>query len=125
MIFPSYKNILGVITVVAFISVAVFGFLTIVPSHHHEPGCPFMIGEQSICPMGLFEHIRAWQGVFTVSLPYILLLIIILFIVVALWQSTHPPNLLFFPSQTVEQNSSHNLLYQELFSRGILNPKAP
>lgn len=125
MIFSSYKNILGVIAVIAFISVAVFGFLAIVPSHHHEPGCPFMIGEQSICPMGLFEHIRAWQNVFTVSLPYIFFLIIALFLIVALWQFTHPPNILVLTRKKVEQNSSHNLLYQELFSRGILNPKAP
>lgn len=125
MIFSLYKKILGVIAIIAFIFVAVFGFLAIVPSHHHEPGCPFMIGEQSICPMGLFEHIQAWQSMFTVSLPSILLLIAFLFIVVTLWQSLHPPNLLFFVRKKAKQTGSHNLLYQELFSRGILNPKAP
>lgn len=124
MTFSSYKNIIGVIAVCAFIFVAVFGFLAIVPSHHHEPGCPFMVGEQSICPMGLFDHIKAWQSVFTVFLPSLLLLVVALFIVVTLWQSIHPPNFLRFTGQKF-QNFSHNLLYQELFSQGILNPKAP
>ena len=126
MIPKLYKNILGVIVVFAFISLAVFGVLTMVQSHHHEPGCPFMTGEQSICPMGLLEHISAWRSTFTVSIPYIFLLVVNLFFVISLWQFTYPPNNLFLISRRLKRNNnSLNFLYQELFSQGILNPKAP
>ncbi len=119
------KQKLSIVTLVVFITTAVFGVMAITPLHYHEPGCPFMIGEQSICPMGLLEHIRAWQSTFTVLIPYIFLLIMILCLILILWSFTHPPNLSFLVGQKTKQTSSHNLLYQELYSGGILNPKAP
>ncbi len=116
------KQKLSIFILIIFIAMAVFGILSIPPTHHHELGCPFMIGEQSICPMGLFEHISAWQSIFTVSISYIFSLIIILFFIF----TTHPPNLLEFTAKRwVRNNFFFTFLYQELYSEGILNPKAP
>lgn len=125
MIFKQ-KNILSIIILVAFITVAVFGILSITPSHTHEPGCPFMPGEQAICPMGLLEHISAWKNIFTVSVPYAVLLILVIFLILSLWFLIHPPNYFFFKYKRLRQvGFAHITLYQELFSQGILNPKAP
>lgn len=126
MINKSYKKILGIIAVTSFIFVVSFGAINMVPSHHHEPGCPFMIGEQAVCAMDLFDHIRAWQSTFMAYLPSVLLLIALAYVCSAFWKITDPPNrLLSYLYRPRRCQADRNILYQELFSQGILNPKAP
>ena len=108
-----------------FIAVAVFGVVAITPSHH-QPGCPFMPGEQAICPMGLFEHISAWKNIFTVSIPAIFIILIFAALLnFAFWLFHLPPRLPVVFRRLKIKNFFYNNLYQELFSQGILNPKAP
>ncbi len=118
------EKMLGIIAVFTFISIAVFGPLSIVHSHH-KPGCPFVAGGHSICPMGFMEHINHWKSIFTIPVPFLLFLIIILFSIITIWQFAEPPNSLFRIKHTFEHTVLHNSLYQKLFSQGILNPKAP
>lgn len=109
-------------------SLSTFG-TTIVTSgdgHHREPGCPFMAHEQAICDMNAFDHIAAWQKVFTTILPT-LSLYAFLAALVFLSQKYWKPLYIFV--QTSRRGHSQDVivfsLYQQLFSDGLLNPKAP
>ncbi len=93
--------------------------------------CPFADG-MSVCNMSPFEHIAAWQSMFT-SLPrqqqYIgslLLLLLVSFLVVTWIRNIYPPskNLLrqFLYTRHKEYTPRGSFL-QEAFSNGILNPK--
>lgn len=121
------KTLCVALTLVAFVTFGGFGMFAVVGTdgHHHTPGCPFMPGEQAVCDMTALEHIIAWQKGFTVTVPMLfvyLLAIIVLFV----WKYKNP--LECFVRRMLPQRLGEYIpvpLYQELFSRGILNPKAP
>ena len=83
--------------------------------------CPYAAGEQSICPMDTLSHIRSWQGFTNVPLvdseagaiatPVLILALIVI--------ALKP---LLLPRRQRQKVVS---LYQELFSSGILHPRAP
>ena len=122
------KSVIVALILIAFVTLGGFGVFAMagMDGHHHEPGCPFMPGEQAICAMTALDHISAWQSTFTTTLPtlfvYLLLAVAVLFV----WKYYSPPDLFvrqLLPSRNREPISVS--LYQELFSNGILNPKAP
>ena len=119
-------RLLSLIITIAFIAVAGFGLMAM-PSHHHEVGCPFMPGEQVVCPMNAFDHISAWQNMFTTTLPtLVVLLLAIAFVVLIPWENSGPPRVLV--RSHLYRRDGPTLppsLYQELFSSGILHPKIP
>ncbi len=99
-----------------------------VSGHHHAPGCPFMPGEQAMCEMNAFDHIAAWQSTFTTTLPVVFVLTLFTALAfVFTWRLWYPPPDLVLASVTYRQRAKVPLvpLYQQLFSRGILNPKIP
>ncbi len=112
---------------IIFLFVGGIGFMPMMAeTHHHEPGCPFMPGEYSVCLMTPFDHVAAWQGMFATIVPdtsmAIFGMMFLGLILVVLWK---PPDIARRISGASTGYDSHLLLYQELFSRGILNPKAP
>ena len=118
------NKIINITILTAFIFVAVFGVMGLAPDHQHEPGCPFMPGEQAICPMGLLEHITSWKNIFAVLLPSVLLILLLTSLAVNL--KLYLLKLLFAFQRFKLQVPHFSLnLFQELFSQGILNPKAP
>lgn len=118
------KPIIAAFSLAAFLAVGVFGMMAMT-GHHHEPGCPFMPGEQAICQMDAFDHISAWQEAFTAVVPSLVILLLAVAVVFYVWRREWPPDI---PARVrlrpKRQNQTPNL-YQELFSRGILNPKIP
>lgn len=121
----SLTLIFAIFILTTFLIVGGFGMMAM-GNHHHEPGCPFMPGEQAICDMNALDHISAWQNAFTVTLPtlfvYLLLAVVVLFI----WKYYSPPD--FFVRRLLpicNRDPVSVPLYQELFSSGILNPRAP
>lgn len=93
-------------------------------------GCPFM-GMAAICNMTPLEHISAWQNMFT-TLPQqkdLFALLFALFGAVAafLWMKYRfdPPSKAVVPIQKISYQAYIPLAtaLQELFARGILNPK--
>ncbi len=122
------KSVIATFILIAFVTFGGFGMIAMagMDGHHHEPGCPFMPEEQAICAMTALDHINAWQSAFTVTLQtlftYILLAVAVLFV----WKYYSSPDLFFrrLPLRRSEGCVSVPL-YQELFSSGILNPKAP
>ncbi len=113
---------------IAFVTLSGFGVLTMtgMDGHHHEPGCPFMRGEQAICNMTVLDHITAWQNTFTAIVPILFVYLQFVAIVLLVWKYHSPPD--FFVrrllSRCTEEHASVPF-YQQLFSSGILNPKAP
>ena len=92
--------------------------------------CPFMAHGESLCPMTAFDHISMLKGIFESTVPSIVTLTLV--IAVALVPFLFTPKL-----KPLLRLHSHTFLrwrqrviyrfsyrpYQDLFSRGILNPK--
>jgi hypothetical protein len=111
------------IALIAYLFLAIFSLFS---THQHgvsADGCPFMVGQQSICQRDGTLHLEAWKGITTTMFPIFTLLFFIstLFVFVFLWYLS-PPRFGIFRQQT---NLFFLLLYQRLFSEGILHPKAP
>lgn len=119
------KIIIATTMFATFLNVGLFGMMTMT-GHHHEPGCPFMPGEHVICQMDVFDHIDAWQSMFTTTLPSLILLLSVAAIAFFVFKREWPPDI---PILAVLLSERHHRtipnLYQQLFSRGILNPKIP
>ena len=121
--------IASLIVLVSYIWISIFGLLQTAHasnnSHHMHSDCPYMIGQQSICSMDTFDHLQAWQAFSTVIVPVfeILALAVLLFATAWLWYLSPPGLGLLYTKQTYGLIPAP--LYQQLFSKGILNPKAP
>lgn len=120
---------LGLLVVMAYIAVAVFGLLPMTGIAHDMTmqgvDCPYTTGMQSFCNTG-FSHIRGWQtfsnGITSqFELSLILALVFVSFLPLA---RTVLASGLFV---RLRKRSRHipRTIYQELFSQGILNPKNP
>jgi len=92
--------------------------------------CPFMSHTESICPMKLLDHVSAWKTAFFSAVPELTLLLATIGFGMLL--ASVAPNLLrriVYASTQVSQQLRERIytffyrLLQELFSRGILNPK--
>ena len=98
--------------------------------HAGMSDCPFMSHEEVICPMNLTDHIAVWKSVFSSVAPTLTLLFAIAGTAVLL--ASVAPNLLrrFVHSPPLIAIWIREKIYtfyyrplQELFSKGILNPK--
>ncbi len=123
---PKQFLLLGVI---AFLFLNVFGLSLAVPMTHdgHMPGCPFM-GGTAVCQMNPFEHISAWQSMFTSTAAESSFSLLLLTLMVVAW-CAGIFKVRFYPEiRAPLQYHQHNLFFfrsplQEAFSNGILNPK--
>lgn len=124
--------VLGIVFA-TFIWVSGFGILSAVQMSHgeHEAGCTITLGEHVICAMNPFEYLSVWQSIFTVP-PTLITSILLLVIALGLALYTHiKRDILGPPKITSSQEVSRRFtfcipdLYTELFSQGILHPKAP
>lgn len=112
----------GLCALVAYVYLALFGLLAM---HHHDMStvsCPYMVGEHSICQMDTVAHIQAWKEASTSTLPMIqILLASIVLATVFLWYISPPLS----PRTHKRYRTVWVSLHQQLFSQGILHPKAP
>lgn len=127
------KYLLLGILLVAFLWVGGFGILSAVQMSHgeHQAGCTVTLGEHVICAMNPFEYLSVWQSIFTVPLTLIFsFLLLLIALGLALFARIKkvildPPEIT--GSQEVPRRFTFYIpdLYTELFSQGILHPKAP
>lgn len=127
------KYLLLGILLVAFLWVGGFGILSAVQMSHgeHQAGCTVTLGEHFICAMNPFEYLSVWQSIFTVPLTLIFsFLLLLIALGLALFARIKkvildPPEIT--GSQEVPRRFTFYIpdLYTELFSQGILHPKAP
>lgn len=121
------QYILALCVLVVFVSVCILG-VVMVSSHHHQPGCPFMPGENVVCQMTVFEHFSAWKFV-QIAIPiffsltalfavgYMTIRIARLVLLPCIWR--------YCKSSSVFHVSISYNFYSDLFSSGILNPRIP
>lgn len=124
--------LLGILLVV-FLWVGGFGILSAVQMSHgeHQAGCTITLGEHVICAMNPFEYLSVWQSIFSVPLTLIAsFLLLLIALGLALFARIKkvildPPEITDF--QEVSRRFTFYIpdLYTELFSQGILHPKAP
>ncbi len=122
------KSFVATLIFITFVTLSGFGLLAItgINGHHHQPGCPFMVGEHAICTMTALDHIIAWQNAFTTTIPTLSIYFFFATAVLFVYKYYSPPNLFIRRFLSSRTNSLIFVsLWQELFSSGILNPKAP
>lgn len=122
------KISLALFTLIGYLGIVVFGPLHIV--HMAEMNmpmeyCPFAVGEHSLCKMDSFEHLQIWQEFTAILLPFIKILTIVGVLLVITFFSYHSPPLTRFLFYLKRERLRMFSFYQELFSQGVLNPKAP
>jgi len=122
------KISLALFVLIGYLSIVVFAPIHMahmaemnMPMEH----CPFAQGEHTLCQMNPFEHLKVWEQFTIKLLPVIKILSLVWLVSVLLSFSYHSPpisRLLLYLKRERLRNYS---LYQQLFSQGILNPKAP
>lgn len=122
------KYIVAACAFITFVSVCIFGAV-VVSTHHHQPGCPFMPGEDVVCQMTVYEHLSAWKFV-QIAIP----LFLSLFAIVALrFVAVRFVRLVILPCTVWSHYKTSSIIhfsdlrnfYSELFSEGILHPRVP
>lgn len=118
----------------AFVVIAFYIFLPIFSlhlvknmEHVHSPlmaDCPYVSGGSAVCPLSLFNHLDIFKNLSFVVLSnieifYLISVFVILFVLIA----KSPPYLRYFLYQKIYKYKDILILYRNLFSRGILNPK--
>ena len=126
------KRVFVLIILIAYITIGGFGFMHAYQMLGHDhmdmTPCPFMQGHEAICTMNASEHLTAWQTAFTTILSnhYLLLSLFAL----SLWGLFsyivwRPPDRNKLRFIIFNRNKRIPTLYETLYSKGILNPKAP
>lgn len=94
------------------------------------PDCPFMTHGETLCSMGVLDHVGLWQATFLAVTPSLIVLLFALVTAVVLLAVA--PNLLrkqrfrepLFSKELLQRIYSYSYRpLQELFSSGILHPK--
>ncbi len=135
--FSTTGKVLLVLGLMAFLFLGVFGMSHSTMNMGTDgsmtmSNCLFMSGQAVVCDMNTLEHISAWQSMFVTTLHQngsdLLVLILVALALALVWTRLLWPR----PSQNLSQAFSIARLQkaglplpllQELFSRGILNPK--
>ena len=112
--------ILGIIVIMAVLGMP----LMLASPIHHEMGCPFT-GMQSICSMSSLEYVKHWQIAFASILVEILVIAALADAVFRRWQLIALPEPYHVRLRNYAHIPARPTLFQELYSRGVLNRKEP
>lgn len=113
--------LLGVIVVLAVLGTP----LMLATPMHHEMGCPFSMGETAMCSMSVFDHIRNWQVAFAAIFAELLIMAALALVALRQWELVALPEPQYAYVRIRSRAPDRPTLFQELFSRGILNRKVP
>ncbi len=113
--------ILGAVVIVAVLGMP----LMLATPMHHEVGCPFAPGQAAMCATNVLEHVKHWQVAFAVILVELLAVAALAVVVFRQWQILAFPEPSHARIRVSARAPDRPTLFQELFSRGILNRKEP
>ncbi len=108
-----------------FLVASVFGAYVMFGPMHMSAGCPLIRGELVVCTSTIVEHINHWQLAFASVLFELLAFAGFALFAVGIWS---PYTLRAYSHERIRLRSRAPVrptLFQELFSRGILNRKEP
>ncbi|OGG72747.1 hypothetical protein A3A38_03750 [Candidatus Kaiserbacteria bacterium RIFCSPLOWO2_01_FULL_53_17] len=111
--------ILGIIVIVAVLGMP----LMLASPVHQEMGCPFAMGQTTICSMSIFEHVAHWRIAFAAIFAELLVVAALALIAVRQWELVALPEPGFVRIRLRSRAPARPTLFQELFSRGIVHPK--
>jgi len=121
------KRLIGTLVLASFAGGALLSLAFLGASAHDGagmPGCPLMPAQAVVCTMTALDHISAWQGMFAAVPQPLVAMLLAAFALVAAWPrlalALQPRGA---PLRTTQESRVPIPLLQELFSRGILNPK--
>lgn len=131
------KKYIAVFALLGFLMLALFGlsFATTMENDMGHIGatlCPYEAGQLALCPMNVFDHISEWQAAIQTTLTNSFLLLLLsafVFLGVLLYIKNFDQLREFFVRFRIrnyerKRFSFYNpILYQHLFSQGILNTK--
>ncbi len=125
----SLWKILTATLILAFLTIPFLLFPATTGTMHHAhlpinlDDCPYMVHDQALCPFNLAHYLSIWNSVFASSLlnSNLLMLFAVLAIVVSFSLPALNHHKLRFRKK--KENKKINILYRELFSSGLLNPK--
>jgi len=125
---PNIKKFLFGLALLVYVTVAIFSFIHI--AHMAEmnmpmENCPFAAGEHSFCQMSITEHIRTWEELLQAVVPAFKILTLGSALLVLFSFGYFSLRIARFLLYLKRERLRIYSLYQQLFARGILNPKAP
>lgn len=126
--FSQLKKILFIFALAGYAGITLFGALHIAHmarSGMPMEGCPFAIGEHSLCEMDTSGHMKAWQEFSTTILPTIKILVLASIAFAAVFFGYWSPPIVRLLLHRRREWGKTLSLYQQLFSQGILHPKDP
>ncbi len=106
-----------------FIIAAVFG-VYLMPLHA-DAGCTLQLGSVALCAAPLIEHVGDWSSAFAGTLSLIISFAALALFVIGRIVGHIAPARTRIPSRYQACVSERPLLFQELYSQGILNRRAP
>jgi len=117
-------NKLSTLVLVVFILVALFGAYAALTHDSHTDGCPLMVSGEVICGNTILDHLSLWQTMFAGTLAAFSFVLLRMF---ALLRDAPVPDASPYVSVCMfcAHATDRPTLLQELFSRGLLNPKSP
>jgi hypothetical protein len=118
------KTFIASVILIAFVLMAGFGLFLPVSHAGHDMGCPFAPATTALCDAA-FGHIKRWQDAFVTPIVEALLLVGVALVVVkfiGLFLKSDPR---YERYRLRIRIPTRPILFQELYSQGILNRKAP
>lgn len=113
---------LGVLVISMYLFLSLFSIL-ILSGHMHGAGslgqeCPYSQGTHTLCTMDILEHLEAWKNMTRGTLVSFALLPLVFFFVL------FAPRSISVRTGRKKRTEYYYRPYQELFSQGLLHPKA-
>ena len=118
------NRILASCIVLSFVLVGTFGMTAFLNDPMHSGHCPFTLDESAICTTSILQHLGHWQAAFADIVASGLLIAIFVLVQIL-------PDIFKLPDRRraalfqIHRRPEPVLLFQQLFSQGILNRKVP
>lgn len=128
MNYPNIIKFFCTLTLLGYISITNFGgfhILQMAKMGMPMEDCPFSLAEHSLCQMNTFDHIKSWQWFSRSAIPELEILLLWSMLGVAFSWCFQPSPISRLRETLRKRKKIIISLYQELFSKGLLNPKAP
>lgn len=110
-----------------YLLVSLAGLFQVAPTAHHMHmrDCPYVIGEQSLCSMNLFDRMGELKVFSTAIVPFYAWLVLMAGLAAVILWRFFPHQVAFVTAISLLASPPSEPLHQTLFSSGILHPKAP
>lgn len=125
----SAGKILTVTLILAFLAIPFLLFPATTGTMHHAhlpmslDDCPYMLHDQALCPFNLAHYLGIWNSIFASSLLSANLLMFFAVFAIGVGFSITTFNQHKIRLRKKKENKEIKILYRELFSIGLLNPK--